>query len=182
MAPTNFIDSTVYGIAPSRVTFLCVIFHNVICLFCKKNKWRICQSKQCLLGFKKNILREMAYSKLYIEDHVQIWSFWINKNNLNQFNLMNVCWQRNASVSTPVYFMVNCMVEKWNRNLMYMTLNFYLSDTCPVYNKTISFYFQELDLGTCPKPIVFVLHTFLSAKVNRLGLLAWRDFVQIFQN
>eukprot|EP00105_Crassostrea_gigas_P010487 XP_011425778.1 PREDICTED: beta-1-syntrophin-like [Crassostrea gigas] len=31
---------------------------------------------------------------------------------------------------------------------------------------------QELDLGTCPKPIVFVLHTFLSAKVNRLGLLA----------
>lgn len=41
---------------------------------------------------------------------------------------------------------------------------------------------QELDLGTCPKPIVFVLHTFLSAKVNRLGLLAWRDNVLIFQN
>ncbi|XP_064599104.1 beta-1-syntrophin-like [Liolophura sinensis] len=31
---------------------------------------------------------------------------------------------------------------------------------------------QELDLHTCPKPMVFVLHTFLSAKVNRLGLLA----------
>ncbi|XP_078339136.1 beta-1-syntrophin-like [Crassostrea virginica] len=34
---------------------------------------------------------------------------------------------------------------------------------------------QELDLGTCPKPIVFVLHTFLSAKVNRLGLLKSRE-------
>ncbi|CAH1778809.1 unnamed protein product, partial [Owenia fusiformis] len=31
---------------------------------------------------------------------------------------------------------------------------------------------QELDLHGCPKPIVFVLHTFLSAKVHRLGLLA----------
>lgn len=31
---------------------------------------------------------------------------------------------------------------------------------------------QELDLRTCPKPIVFVMHTFLSAKVSRLGLLA----------
>ncbi|CAE1332071.1 Beta-2-syntrophin,Alpha-1-syntrophin,Beta-1-syntrophin,Syntrophin-1 [Acanthosepion pharaonis] len=31
---------------------------------------------------------------------------------------------------------------------------------------------QELDLRTCPKPIVFVIHTFLSAKVSRLGLLA----------
>ncbi|XP_014786662.1 beta-1-syntrophin [Octopus bimaculoides] len=31
---------------------------------------------------------------------------------------------------------------------------------------------HELDLRTCPKPIVFVLHTFLSAKVSRLGLLA----------
>ncbi|KAK2181326.1 hypothetical protein NP493_403g02013 [Ridgeia piscesae] len=31
---------------------------------------------------------------------------------------------------------------------------------------------QELDLQTCPKPIVFILHTFLSAKVARLGLVA----------
>ncbi|XP_076109895.1 beta-1-syntrophin-like [Mytilus galloprovincialis] len=31
---------------------------------------------------------------------------------------------------------------------------------------------HELDLQTCPKPIVFVLHTFLSSKVNRLGLVA----------
>ncbi|XP_050395806.1 beta-1-syntrophin [Patella vulgata] len=31
---------------------------------------------------------------------------------------------------------------------------------------------QELDLNTCPKPLVFILHTFLSAKVSRLGLLA----------
>ncbi|XP_050760019.1 beta-2-syntrophin [Gymnogyps californianus] len=29
-----------------------------------------------------------------------------------------------------------------------------------------------LDLHSCPKPIVFVLHTFLSAKVTRMGLLA----------
>ncbi|XP_076469870.1 beta-1-syntrophin-like [Babylonia areolata] len=31
---------------------------------------------------------------------------------------------------------------------------------------------QELDLGVCPKPIVFIIHTFLSAKVSRLGLIA----------
>uniref|UniRef100_T1J2B7 PH domain-containing protein n=1 Tax=Strigamia maritima TaxID=126957 RepID=T1J2B7_STRMM len=31
---------------------------------------------------------------------------------------------------------------------------------------------QELDLHSCPKPVVFILHTFLSAKVNRLGLFA----------
>ncbi|XP_077982184.1 beta-1-syntrophin-like [Glandiceps talaboti] len=30
----------------------------------------------------------------------------------------------------------------------------------------------ELDLHTCPKPVVFVLHTFLSAKVTRMGLFA----------
>lgn len=30
---------------------------------------------------------------------------------------------------------------------------------------------QALDLHSCPKPIVFVLHTFLSAKVTRMGLL-----------
>ncbi|OCT84478.1 beta-2-syntrophin [Xenopus laevis] len=29
-----------------------------------------------------------------------------------------------------------------------------------------------LDLHTCPKPVVFLLHTFLSAKVSRMGLLA----------
>ncbi|CAB3996586.1 beta-1-syntrophin-like [Paramuricea clavata] len=31
---------------------------------------------------------------------------------------------------------------------------------------------QELDLRGCPKPVVFVLHTFLSAKTARLGLFA----------
>uniref|UniRef100_X1ZEJ4 PDZ domain-containing protein n=1 Tax=Capitella teleta TaxID=283909 RepID=X1ZEJ4_CAPTE len=31
---------------------------------------------------------------------------------------------------------------------------------------------QELDVHTCPKPLVFILHSFLSAKVARLGLLA----------
>ncbi|XP_051174690.1 beta-1-syntrophin isoform X1 [Leptopilina boulardi] len=30
----------------------------------------------------------------------------------------------------------------------------------------------ELDLESCPKPIVFVLHNFLSAKIHRLGLTA----------
>ena len=30
---------------------------------------------------------------------------------------------------------------------------------------------QTMDLHSCPKPIVFVLHTFLSAKVTRMGLL-----------
>ncbi|XP_038069960.1 beta-1-syntrophin-like isoform X1 [Patiria miniata] len=30
----------------------------------------------------------------------------------------------------------------------------------------------ELDLHTCPKPIVFIIHTFLSAKVTRMGLFA----------
>ncbi|XP_013418439.1 beta-2-syntrophin-like [Lingula anatina] len=31
---------------------------------------------------------------------------------------------------------------------------------------------QELDLQSCPKPLVFILHTFLSSKVSRLGLVA----------
>nr|XP_023668921.1 beta-1-syntrophin [Paramormyrops kingsleyae] len=30
----------------------------------------------------------------------------------------------------------------------------------------------RLDLHSCPKPIVFILHSFLSAKISRLGLLA----------
>ncbi|KAK2910451.1 beta-1-syntrophin [Channa argus] len=30
----------------------------------------------------------------------------------------------------------------------------------------------QLDLHSCPKPIVFILHSFLSAKVSRLGLVA----------
>nr|XP_039252251.1 beta-1-syntrophin-like [Styela clava] len=30
---------------------------------------------------------------------------------------------------------------------------------------------EEFDLGSCPKPIVFVLHNFLSAKVTRMGLM-----------
>lgn len=36
------------------------------------------------------------------------------------------------------------------------------------------FLFQQLDLHSCPKTIVFIIHSFLSAKVKRLGLLAWR--------
>ena len=31
----------------------------------------------------------------------------------------------------------------------------------------------ELDLESCPKQIVFVLHNFLSAKIHRLGLSAY---------
>ena len=34
------------------------------------------------------------------------------------------------------------------------------------------FYFQELDLDINPKPLVFILHSFLAAKLSRLGL-AW---------
>lgn len=30
---------------------------------------------------------------------------------------------------------------------------------------------QELDLLTCPKPFVFTLHSFLSAKINRMGVV-----------
>lgn len=33
--------------------------------------------------------------------------------------------------------------------------------------------FQQLDLHCCPKTLVFIIHSFLSAKVKRLGLLAW---------
>lgn len=32
---------------------------------------------------------------------------------------------------------------------------------------------QQLDLKCCPKTLVFIIHSFLSAKVKRLGLLAW---------
>ncbi|KAL8181701.1 UNVERIFIED_CONTAM: Beta-1-syntrophin [Gekko kuhli] len=30
----------------------------------------------------------------------------------------------------------------------------------------------QLDLHSCPKPIVFIIHSFLSAKITRLGLVA----------
>jgi len=33
-------------------------------------------------------------------------------------------------------------------------------------------FLQELDLECCPKPVVFILHNFLSAKIHRLGLYA----------
>lgn len=40
--------------------------------------------------------------------------------------------------------------------------------------QTVSFFvLQQLDLHSCPKPIVFILHSFLSAKISRLGLVAW---------
>lgn len=32
-------------------------------------------------------------------------------------------------------------------------------------------FLQQLDLHSCPKTIVFIIHSFLSAKVTRLGLL-----------
>lgn len=32
---------------------------------------------------------------------------------------------------------------------------------------------KQLDLHCCPKTLVFIIHSFLSAKVKRLGLLAW---------
>lgn len=32
--------------------------------------------------------------------------------------------------------------------------------------------FQQLDLHSCPKPLVFIIHSFLSAKIARLGLVA----------
>lgn len=30
---------------------------------------------------------------------------------------------------------------------------------------------MELNLRTCPKPLVFTLHSFLSAKINRMGVV-----------
>lgn len=43
----------------------------------------------------------------------------------------------------------------------------------PSHCKHSSFSFlQQLDLHSCPKTIVFIIHSFLSAKVTRLGLLA----------
>lgn len=43
----------------------------------------------------------------------------------------------------------------------------------PPHCKHPSFPFlQQLDLHSCPKTIVFIIHSFLSAKVTRLGLLA----------
>lgn len=34
----------------------------------------------------------------------------------------------------------------------------------------VFYHFQELDLKTNPKPFVFILHTFLSAKVHQQSL------------
>lgn len=40
---------------------------------------------------------------------------------------------------------------------------------------SLLFTFQQLDLHSCPKPIVFIIHSFLSAKITRLGLVAWTE-------
>lgn len=40
-------------------------------------------------------------------------------------------------------------------------------------SRSLLFKFQPLDLHSCPKPIVFIIHSFLSAKITRLGLVAW---------
>jgi len=37
-------------------------------------------------------------------------------------------------------------------------------------NVLLSYLFQELDLDINPKPLVFILHSFLAAKLSRLGL------------
>lgn len=41
----------------------------------------------------------------------------------------------------------------------------------------VFYHFQELDLKTNPKPFVFILHTFLSAKVHQQSL-SWRKLDQ----
>lgn len=50
-------------------------------------------------------------------------------------------------------------------------LYLYLTDSNTFVIVTV-FLFQELDMEGCPKPIVFILHNFLSAKIHRLGLYA----------
>ena len=46
----------------------------------------------------------------------------------------------------------------------------FLSPNLTIFSVSLSL--QELDLHGCPKPIVFVLHNFLTAKLSRLGLIA----------
>lgn len=43
-------------------------------------------------------------------------------------------------------------------------------------NVLLSYLFQELDLDINPKPLVFILHSFLAAKLSRLGL-AWARLI-----
>lgn len=44
------------------------------------------------------------------------------------------------------------------------------------FTNCLFFVLQQLDLHSCPKPIVFILHSFLSAKISRLGLVAWHGW------
>ena len=44
---------------------------------------------------------------------------------------------------------------------------------CVPFPLSIPLLLQQLDLHCCPKTIVFIIHSFLSAKVKRLGLMAW---------
>lgn len=73
-------------------------------------------------------------------------------------------------------------IVSWKPSLkeIFTVLLCYLSYGCLISNllgHVCLFYSQQLDLHSCPKPIVFILHSFLSAKIARLGLLAWNELL-----
>ena len=42
----------------------------------------------------------------------------------------------------------------------------------PAHALSFLYLLQQLDMVGCPKPVVFILHSILSAKLHRLGLIA----------
>lgn len=78
-------------------------------------------------------------------------------------------------VSTSCLYIFTCLLflrKYFLSCLCYLSYGWFISNIYFKIKCLSLFYSQQLDLHSCPKPIVFILHSFLSAKIARLGLLA----------
>lgn len=82
-----------------------------------------------------------------------------------------------AGVSISMLILREEARESWMCMQKCIFFLFYIYFRQLVYiTNCLFFVLQQLDLHSCPKPIVFILHSFLSAKISRLGLVAWRGW------
>ena len=65
---------------------------------------------------------------------------------------------------------------KMAKPYVFQLLKIYTYILFDIFSKK-TWFWEEFDLRTCPKPLVFTLHSFLSAKINRMGIITWCYFV-----
>lgn len=88
---------------------------------------------------------------------------------------MLICWClncRSVSICTTRMVGVSTLMLREEAHEMYLFFLSYILDNWCILQTVSFFVLQQLDLHSCPKPIVFILHSFLSAKISRLGLVA----------